>query len=241
MSHSRRYFVAASLAALVAGCGERTTDLTRRPGPDWPQQRRSRTRSRTRSRRVVKPPPAQRMHRPKPAQDPLRLSAIDRSQWSKAGPMPSRLDRMGSINRITVHHEGIKPRWFSDFGSTARHLELLRHSHVKSRRFGDIGYHYIIDRNGRIWEGRPIAYQGAHAGGANNRHNIGVMVLGNFDRQQPTGYQLSTLVDTIRKLQRQYRIPVSRVYTHQELSPTRCPGKTLQPRMVRFRRDGTLV
>ena len=47
--------------------------------------------------------------------------------------------------------------------------------------------------------------------------------------------------DTIRKLQRQYRIPVSRVYTHQELSPTRCPGKTLQPRMVRFRRDGTLV
>ena len=30
------------------------------------------------------------------------------------------------------------------------------------RRFGDIGYHFAIDRNGRVWEARSLAYAGAH-------------------------------------------------------------------------------
>jgi hypothetical protein len=34
----------------------------------------------------------------------------------------------------------------------------------------DIGYHYTIDPTGRIWEGRPVQYQGAHVK-MNNEHN----------------------------------------------------------------------
>jgi hypothetical protein len=43
---------------------------------------------------------------------------------------------------------------------------------------GDIGYHYIVDRSGAIWQGRRIRYQGAHARGSANNGNIGIVLLG---------------------------------------------------------------
>ena len=92
---------------------------------------------------------------------------------------------------------------------------------------------------GRLWHGRDLRYQGAHVP-AHNEHNIGVMVLGNFDLQQPTRAQMVTLQDTLIRLKRIYRVPVTRLYTHQELTPTRCPGSSLQPQMVDLRRSGRL-
>jgi N-acetylmuramoyl-L-alanine amidase len=51
-----------------------------------------------------------------------------------------------------------------------------------SRGWGDIGYHVLVDRFGRLWEGRaggldrPVI--GAHAGGF-NRATAGIVVIGN--------------------------------------------------------------
>jgi N-acetyl-anhydromuramyl-L-alanine amidase AmpD len=104
-------------------------------------------------------------------------------------------------------------------------------------RAGDIGYHFIIDRAGRIWEGRPLIYQGAHVKDE-NEHNLGIMTLGNFDRQSPTTAQLMTLQHMLAYLRHQYSVPVSKVYTHQELNPTACPGLHLQPRIVAMRKNG---
>ncbi|MEE9213111.1 MAG: peptidoglycan recognition family protein [Phycisphaeraceae bacterium] len=147
---------------------------------------------------------------------------------------------MGKIDRITVHHEGYRPVYFSDMASTAERLELIRQSHLSRMRAGDIGYHYVIDRAGRLWECRDFHYQGAHVKN-NNEHNLGVMVLGNFDRQQPTDAQIVTLRDTLSKLMRHYRVPVNRVYTHQEITPTACPGKKLQPTVVSLRTNHKLA
>lgn len=236
MSLSRRHFVAASLAALAGGCAERIGSLTRRPGPTWPHH--NLRPSPVESRAVLPPVAIERpaVYTPRPAVA-NQLNAIPRARWANAGPVLRRLEGMGSINRITVHHEGYKPVYFDDYRSTADRLELIRQSHLGRMRAGDIGYHYIVDRAGRIWEGRPLTYQGAHAGGANNRHNIGVMVLGNFDQQSPSEAQMQSLVRAVGALRQQYYVAHDRIYTHQELSPTRCPGKVLQPRMVSLRRN----
>ena len=37
----------------------------------------------------------------------------------------------------------------------------------KDRGWSQIGYHYVVRRNGEIERGRPIEQQGAHAKGAN--------------------------------------------------------------------------
>ncbi len=134
---------------------------------------------------------------------------------------------MNGIASITVHHEGWDRVFFTDRAQTARRLESIRSSHLKRLRAGDIGYHFIIDRAGRLWEGRDLRYQGAHVKN-HNPHNIGIMVLGNFDEQRPSQKQYDKLRVTVGGLMKLYRVAGRRVYTHQELMPTACPGTFLQ-------------
>jgi len=144
------------------------------------------------------------------------------------------------VERMTVHHEGWTPVWFDDVQSTSKRLESIRRSHLKRFQAGDIGYHFVIDRAGRVWQGRDLRYQGAHVRD-HNANNIGVMVLGNFDLQRPTKAQLSTLGFTLAQLMQRYRILSKHVVTHQELNVTSCPGKSLQSQVVAMRRSGQLV
>lgn len=205
--------------------------MSSRPQPRWPRDTSAPVHT---NARVVAPPPQRPVAVAPPSTLQTQLNVIPRSRWAKASPITSRLEAMNGINRITIHHEGWKNVFFTDIAATAARIEADRNAHV-GKRWGDIGYHFIIDRSGRIWEGRPIQYQGAHAGGANNQHNVGVMVLGNFDQQAPTTAQLNALVASVRGLRAHYGVSPNRIYTHQELSPTRCPGTQLQPHVVSMR------
>jgi len=223
---SRRQFVVAGLSVLAAGCAQTKRLVTQRPHAVWPVS--------------GVPPQASNIpvkpssHHPKPLLHPQSVMAIPRSQWAQSNPIQSRLRAMGAISKVTVHHEGGTPVWFDDTGTTAKRLESIRKSHLKRLKAGDIGYHLVIDRAGRVWQGRDLCYQGAHVRG-HNPQNIGVMVLGNFDLQRPTDAQMASVQDTLTKLVHQYRIPMSGIYTHQELNITSCPGKALQRNMVALR------
>lgn len=147
---------------------------------------------------------------------------------------------MAGVGRITIHHSGWDVINYDDYDQTRKHLEKIRKYHVKERHWADIGYHYIIDRGGRIWQARPIHFQGAHVK-QHNEHNMGIVLMGNFDRQRPTGLQYQSLTAALTYFQRAYQIPVKHVYTHQELNKTECPGVRLQRHMVSLRRDGYLA
>lgn len=62
-------------------------------------------------------------------------------------------------------------------------LRSIYQFHAVSRKWGDIGYNALVDRFGRIWEGRaggidrPVI--GAHAGGF-NKDSGGISVIGSF-------------------------------------------------------------
>jgi hypothetical protein len=165
---------------------------------------------------------------------------MPRAWWTKYGPNGAKLNPMAGVNRITVHHEGHTPVWFTDDRSTRERMEQVRGVHTRDRKWADIGYHYIIDRAGRIIEGRSVAYQGAHVS-QQNEHNVGVMLLGNFEQQSPSQQQLLSLQTTLRFLMAKYRVPTNRVYTHRELGPTVCPGRNLQPRVASLRTSGALA
>ena len=55
-------------------------------------------------------------------------------------------------------------------------VKQIRRWH-KKRGFNDVGYHYIIRRDGTLETGRPIEKIGAHCKGQ-NRHSIGVCFVG---------------------------------------------------------------
>lgn len=162
---------------------------------------------------------------------------ILREAWARQGPNLRTIDPMNGVRMITFHHSGDpKPFYQDGFAETAQHLEWVREYH-RSRNFQDIGYHFAIDRMGRVWQLRSLKYQGQHVR-YNNEHNIGVVVLGNFDIQLPTQAQRDRICVFGRTLRNQYGLLPKYVFTHQEIVSTSCPGKNLQPYMKQVRKQG---
>lgn len=234
MNLSRREMMLASIGLLVSGCASNTAELAMRPGAQWPSVSTPKTPGGV----AVPPPPAAATTPAVPAAAPARpldgLGPLSRHHWTRTGPIAGRVNPIVRASRITVHHEGWQPVWYTDQRVTAARIEEIRATHVRDRGWGDIGYHYIVDRAGRVWEGRDIRYQGAHVS-QHNEQNIGVMCLGNFEQQSPSDAQLNGLTRTLQALTRQHRIAPGRVYTHRELMPTACPGRNLQPRVASIR------
>lgn len=170
-----------------------------------------------------------------PGFDPIS-GAVPRSKWARGGPIVALAKPMGSVRRITVHHDAIDPSPSGSPDEVARRLESIRNGHL-GRGWADIGYHYAIDPSGRIWQGRPLTLQGAHVGDQ-NENNIGIVMLGNFERQSPSRQSLESLDRLIAWEMRRYRISIGEIRTHREMAPTACPGRNLQREMDRTRSRG---
>ena len=84
-------------------------------------------------------------------------------------------------NKITIHHSA----------SRDVSANTIRRWHLK-RGFSDIGYHFVIGKNGKLESGRPLTKTGEHVKGK-NRRNVGVCLTGNFQKHHPTKKQFSTL------------------------------------------------
>jgi hypothetical protein len=171
----------------------------------------------------------------------LPKGVIARAKWAKGNAIPACMNRMRPVSRITVHHDGMSAYTQTDFRSAANRLESIRSAHLRRRPepFGDIGYHFAIDPSGRVWQARALTWQGAHVR-RQNSGNLGIVLLGNYDKQGVNARQQAALVTFIAARMKHHRVPVGRVVTHQELSPTACPGRHLQAFMVTARR-GTLA
>ena len=232
---TRRGFLLLGLG-LLAGCAKQTTRAML-PNPPWPSLELPPLKEVPESWTRYEPPPA-----PEPLpQSPSpswRGTALARNNWAKGDPIPTRMNRMSPIRHITVHHDGMEPFYEIDRSSTASRIEGIRRAH-RRRGWGDIGYHLVVDRAGRVWEGRPMGYQGAHVKD-HNFANIGIVALGNFDRQRPTPAQLNTVQHLLGELMSSYSVPTSRVRTHQEWASTACPGRYMQEYMNITRQLGRL-
>ena len=157
---------------------------------------------------------------------------IPRSEWAQRPITMRSIDPMGRIWRITVHHSGEAPDFKDPAEDVMRRIERAH----QGKDWACIGYHFVIARDGRIFEGRPLLYQGAHSTGDNNIGNIGICLLGDFDQQVPSKTQRENLIDLLDRLCRRYGIAHDKVYGHRDFRSTECPGKNLVPIVQAFRR-----
>lgn len=164
-----------------------------------------------------------------------KLRAVSRQSWATVAPNPNKMKAMDGVTRITIHHEGSSPNIDATPSQVAATLRKIQGQHKKRMGAGDIGYHYVIDRTGTIWQGRDSKYQGAHTSGA-NAHNVGIMLLGNFESQQPTERQLSSMRNLVLSLSRLYNLNLrTDIYAHNDFGNTQCPGKNLKPHVTAFK------
>jgi len=156
-----------------------------------------------------------------------------RSSWATGQPVRERMVAMGPVRRNTVHYDGMTAFTSTHESASRSRMDNIRAAH-QGRVWGDVGYHYLIDPAGRVWEGRPLGFQGAHVRN-HNEGNIGICMLGNYMHQQPNRAQLRSLETTIGGLMQTHRVGVSNVYTHRELGNTSCPGTFMQRAMDNMR------
>lgn len=171
-------------------------------------------------------------------QAPKALGIIPRSSWKASSAVPSRLTpNRGAWNRLTVHHSAEYAGLLRTASSSesADAIRSIQRYHVQDKNYGDIAYHFLIDPRGRVFEGRSMRWQGAHAGGNNNVHNIGICLLGDFDRESPSQASLTALEQLVTQLRSKHGISSDRVVGHGELKTTACPGRHLRswPRSYR--------
>lgn len=224
---ARRSFVFFGMFA-IAGCATgRTGDL---PGPIWPDLE-------TECKVPPAPPVISNVTPTVTPLEPAMEGVLPRSAWARGAPVCSAMNPMLPVKYITVHHDGLpRPLTSTDETVSKARIETIRNGH-RGKGWGDIGYHFVIDRNGRVWEGRAINWQGAHVEKC-NEGNIGICCMGNFDEQAPSSAQLAGLERQLKVLMVMYGVPKSRVYTHQEWpsAKTACPGKSMQAKVLALRK-----
>ena len=129
-----------------------------------------------------------------------------------------------NIKEIFVHCSATKPNM--DIG-----VETIKEWHTRPKDQGgrgwrDIGYHFVIRRDGTVEDGRLVTTQGAHAYGY-NKDSIGICLVGGLDMNGKsdanfTFAQYESLVHLIDNLKAKYGLDV-KVRGHRDVAAKDCP------------------
>ena len=181
-----------------------------------------------------------------------------RGEWVAREPKapPS----VGEVKMGFVHHTvGANDYTSAEVPGILRSIQAY---HMDANGWDDIGYNFLVDRFGRIWEGRGGGIErsiiGAHSGGFNT-NSTGVAILGTFtDVAAPTAATsaVSRLLswklpfhgsdpssETVIESKGSTRyaagtmVKLSNVSGHRDVSQTSCPGARLYDRLGQIRAD----
>jgi hypothetical protein len=122
------------------------------------------------------------------------------------------------IDRLIIHHSALP------LTDGPREIQRL---HMEEKGFADIGYHFLVNEKGQLFEGRSLKVRGAHTYGA-NYGSLGICLIGNFEEIQPSSAQLATLKLLLAGLASTYQ-RIDRLAGHKDYNPgiTLCPGANL--------------
>ena len=127
------------------------------------------------------------------------------------------------IDKVIIHCAATRPSM--DIGA-----KEIREWHIKQRKWSDIGYHYVIRRNGELEDGRPLEIAGAHTQG-HNAHSIGICLVGGINDARRaennfTPEQWRTLERILRFLKSSLKGIT--IHGHNEFAKKACPSFDVQ-------------
>ncbi|MFE7077033.1 peptidoglycan recognition family protein [Streptomyces sp. NPDC057620] len=162
---------------------------------------------------------------------------------------------------LTVHHTATA----NGDANPAATVRAMYHLHAVTNDWGDIGYHFLVDEKGEIYEGRYSGEGGTPAHDANgklvtafhtggyNAGNLGIALIGNLVKQGPTAAARGALTDLVRSLVRfhgvdpqakvTYTNPISgakkevdEISGHRDWLATECPGAVMYGELAALRK-----
>lgn len=127
-----------------------------------------------------------------------------------------------------------KPSWIvvhcsdSDFDN----FESIQRFHITdpSHHWENIGYHYVVERDGTLRYGRPENYHGAHVGEQGmNTKSLGICLCGKFENKGPSDAQVATLKKLLGQLTVKYGITKDKVVPHRHFTKAKtCYGSFMK-------------
>jgi len=135
---------------------------------------------------------------------------VPRENWAQNPADPEKMTTSrDQFSIISLHHTGSKDtpesveelhRWqVSPAEKIARRLSGAQSYDGQ----GDISYHFMIDANGKVYEGRSLDYVGASVRSYNQK-NIGIAFLGDYSTKSLNGKQINAAVTLIDRLNLRY-------------------------------------
>jgi len=166
------------------------------------------------------------------------VTSCSRSCWCPGGNCPTDASpvRQNPTHFIVHHTAG------SSQGGAAT-VQAIWDFHVRTNGWDDIGYHYLIDPQGVVYEGRADSTIGAHFS-CMNTGTIGIALLGNYQSAMPTAAAQQALENILAQRACTYQIPpadssphlASQLllphvagHRHGNISSSGCPVGTLCP------------
>ena len=156
---------------------------------------------------------------------PVPFPLVTRAQWG-AKPATAAYTRQKPA-LFTIHHTAGK--FTRTLEESKAEVLFDQDYHQNKNGWIDIGYHFLIDPLGNIFEGRPVTAVGAHVEGRNTG-NVGISVMGYYHEpisDQPTEAELAAFVKIGIYLRGNYGVQPDAFYAHRELNSTACPGDLL--------------
>lgn len=189
---------------------------------------------------------------------------ITRKQWGADESLRGSTTYNTTVKAITIHHTASSNDYTE--ATAAAQIRGIYAYDTKGLGWSDIAYNFLVDKYGRIYEGRAgsitSAVRGAHAMGFNT-NTMGVAALGNYQTAKPPAVMVDSLAKVAGWKLSQYGVDPSAttkltsaggtgtkyaagvvatlqtLNAHQNTSYTLCPGQYLYPLMATIRSKAT--
>lgn len=119
-----------------------------------------------------------------------------RSDWCSTSECPFGASQsITNVTHLIVHHSA-GSNTNNDWAAV---VKSIWHYHVDVKGWDDIGYNWLIDPNGVLYQGRKDNVRGAHFSG-HNTGTMGVCLLGNFHDASPMVGPKLTMLEKLERL-----------------------------------------
>jgi hypothetical protein len=188
-----------------------------------------------------------------------------RTAWSADETIVGSVTDAKVVNAVWVHHTGTTNDY--DCAESAAIVRAIQSNDVKVKGLSDLGYNYMVDKCGRLFEGRRGGVENAIVPAATVGFNTGyaaIAVIGNYETAASSA-AVETIIAQVAaarlgkygfnpaaqgtfkagvgndKLAQGAQITVPRLSGHRDADATACPGANLYARLADIRAKSQLM
>ncbi len=147
---------------------------------------------------------------------------VSRSGWDALEARPY-ADQVPE--RFTIHHSAVQLDSDADYAGHLRNIQVWGMG--AARNWSDIPYHFILDPEGVVYEGRHPGTKGESNTDYEIEAHLQINLMGDFNEHPVPEKQFEALVAFLAWCSGEFEIAPETIRAHRDFAPTACPGEHL--------------